>query len=165
MGKTVIILGSARKGGDTGKMVTLLSELSGWDIIDLNDYRFSHYDYEHKNREDDYIPLLKKIVGNYDTLVFATPVYWYAMSGLMKMFFDRLTDLLTIEKDLGRALRGKNMAAISCSAGGGNLEEMFWFPFRESADYLGMNYMGNVHFVTDTDEKANIEKFIALVNQ
>jgi multimeric flavodoxin WrbA len=45
-----------------------------------------------------------------------TPVYWYTMSGIMKVFFDRFSDLLRIEKDLGRKLRGKSMAVISCGA-------------------------------------------------
>lgn len=42
-----------------------------------------------------------------DKIIFATPVYWYSMSGLMKTFFDRLTDLVTIQKSVGRKLKGK----------------------------------------------------------
>ncbi|MCP4458779.1 MAG: NAD(P)H-dependent oxidoreductase [Cytophagales bacterium] len=37
----------------------------------------------------------------------ATPVYWYSMSGIMKVFLDRIYDVLTIEKELGRKLHGK----------------------------------------------------------
>jgi len=66
------------------------------------------------------------------------------MSGLMKTFFDRLSDCLRIEKETGRKLRGKNMAAISC--GSDEIEtEGFFTPFRKSAEYLGMNYIGNIH--------------------
>jgi hypothetical protein len=57
------------------------------------------------------------------------------------VFFDRTTDLLTIEKDRGRKLRGKSMAAIS-SSGCGESGENFCLPFSESAEYLGIKYLG-----------------------
>jgi multimeric flavodoxin WrbA len=158
---TLIILGSSRTSGDTAKIVHKIARQAQWDVIDLNAFDISYYDYQHLNREDDFLPLMRKVLEKYDTLVFATPVYWYSMSGIMKVFFDRITDLLTIEKDLGRKLRGKNMAVLS-SSNGNNLEEYFWMPFRESADYLGMQYLGDAHFyapeIDNSQEK--IEQFI-----
>lgn len=62
------------------------------------------------SRNADYLNLMKQILDKYETLILATPVYWYSMSGIMKVFFDRLTDLLTIEKEFGRKLRGKKTA-------------------------------------------------------
>jgi len=162
--KKVIIAGSSRKDGDTEKLVNQLADLSGWDVIDLNDYQFGYYDYEHLNRDDDYLGLMQKLIAEYDVFVFATPVYWYSMSGIMKVFFDRITDLLTIKKDLGRKLRGKKMAAISCSIGN-NLGETFWLPFSETAGYLGMDYLGHVHTITDKDETARIAEFVQQVNE
>ncbi len=87
---------------------------------------------------------MSEIIVKYEILIFATPIYWYNMSGIMKVFFDRFTDLMKIEKPLCRKLNGKKMAAISCS----NEEifnESFWIPFRETADYLRMEYLGNLH--------------------
>lgn len=162
--KTLIILGSSRKDGDTKKAVDEVVSISGWDLIDLNDYDISYYDYEHKNLNDDYLPLMRKIIENYDVLIFATPVYWYSMSGIMKVFFDRITNLLDLEKDLGRKLRGRSMAAISCS-GGGNLGEHFWLPFSESAGYLGMKYLGNLHTIAGKDERENLREFIARISE
>lgn len=158
----IIIAGSSRNDGDTESLVTQLSEKSGWDVIHLSDYDFSYYDYDHKNQNDDYLPLVTDILEKYDTLIFATPVYWYAMSAIMKTFFDRITDLLTIEKDLGRKLRGKNMAAISCSHGN-NLGDAFWLPFSETARYLGMNYVGNVHIISGVNCDEEILGFIKMV--
>ena len=135
--RTVIIVGSARTDGDTMRLTEELRAHSGWELIDLNDYNISYYDYKYKNATDDYLPLMTQIIERYDNLVFVTPVYWYAMSGVMKVFFDRITDLLTIEKDLGRKLRGKKMAVISCSIGN-HLGDQFWLPFSETANYLGM---------------------------
>ncbi|WP_310992053.1 flavodoxin family protein [Aequorivita marina] len=157
--KKVVIVGTSRNDGDTLSFVNELIELSNWDSINLNDYNFSYYDYQNKNRNDDYLPLMNEIIKKYDTLIFATPVYWYSMSGIMKVFFDRLTDLLTIEKELGRKLRGKGVAVMSCSIGE-NLGEYFWLPFSETARYLGMEYLGDVHVIVGENNDGKITGFI-----
>ncbi|SNR24247.1 flavodoxin family protein [Flavobacterium sp. ov086] len=143
--KKVIILGSARKNGNTTKIVDEIVKESGIDVIDLSDYNISHYDYESKNREDDFLPLIRRILEKYDTLIFATPVYWYNMSGIMKVFFDRISDLIRIEKETGRKLRGKKIGVISNSHDD-EIEDSFYIPFKKSADYLGMEYLGHAHF-------------------
>jgi len=157
--KPIIIAGSSRRDGNTQALVYSLVEKSGWDSIDLNDYRISYYDYEHHNREDDYIELMRRIVEGYDTMLLVTPVYWYSMSGIMKVFFDRITDLLTIEKELGRKLRSMSMAVATCSHGS-HLGDSFWLPFSESAEYLGMNYLGNVHTISSEDSNESLAAFI-----
>lgn len=162
--KVIVIVGSSRNDGDTADLTDELIRQSGWDMINLNDYDFSYYDYEHNNRNDDYLALMREIIEKYDTLIFATPVYWYAMSGILKVFFDRITDVLTIEKELGRKLRGKRMAVISCSIGN-NLGEYFWLPFSETAKYLGMAYLGNVHTKTGEPNGLKIAEFIELVGK
>lgn len=121
------------------------------DVIDLFTKNIGHYDYEYKNANDDFIGLMTEIIEKYDTIIFATPVYWYSMSGILKVFFDRLSDLLREHKVLGRKLRGKNMAMISCSKFN-DLIDGFAIPFRESANYLGMNYLGNIHTWVENDK-------------
>ena len=140
----VIILGSANSDGNTRKIADTLAEQLGCEVIDLNDYTIGYFDYEFKNQDDDFMPLMETIIARYSILVFATPVYWYSMSAVMKTFFDRISDLLKIRKELGRQLRGKSMAALSCS-GDNDLPTGFDMPFRESADYLGMQYFGAYH--------------------
>jgi multimeric flavodoxin WrbA len=141
--KTVIIQGSARSAGNTRRIVEIFRKTFDSELIDLSLRKINSYDYEHRNDGDDFLPLMKKIV-EYDLLIFATPVYWYSMSGLMKNFFDRITDCLKMDKETGRRLRGKNMAVISC--GSEPVEtEGFFAPFRLTAGYLGMNYLGELH--------------------
>lgn len=142
--KTVIILGSSRSKGETFQMVDYLRGRVHTDFIDLLDKNIGPFDYEFKNQGDDFLPTIRSILDQYDTLIFATPVYWYSMSGIMKDFFDRISDLLKIEKDTGRKFRGKNMAMLCCSAAD-DLVAGFNMPFVESAHYLGMNYLGDVH--------------------
>lgn len=159
----IVIAGSSRNDGDTTTLTKELIKQSKWKLLDLNDYNFSYFDYKHANRSDDYLPLITEII-EYDTLIFATPVYWHSMSGIMKVFFDRLTDLLTIEKELGRKLRGKRMAVISCSVGD-NLGENFWLPFVETAKYLGMEYTGNIHTIAGENNRQKVTEFINLIEK
>ncbi len=144
MNKGIIILGSSRSNGDTFTAVSYLKDITGFEIVDLNQKDIGHYDYDFKNKGDDFNFLFKGIVQNYETLIFATPVYWYTMSGIMKTFLDRISDFLHDEKDFGRMLRGKNMGLVSCSNDDDRPTE-FNLPFSRSADYLGMNYLGDIH--------------------
>lgn len=160
---TLIILGSSRKDGNTKKVVDELISLSHFEVLYLNDFNISYYDYNHKNETDDFAELIRRILDNYDTLIFATPVYWYSMSGIMKVFFDRLTDLLDNEKELGRKLRNKNMAVLTSSIGD-HLGKKFWLPFIETAKYLGMNYIGNLHTIVDKNATDELTKFVEILN-
>ena len=153
MKKGVIILGSSSSDGNTFKAAAYFSERSGFPIIDLKSKKIGQFDYEFTNSGDDFLPLIREIVDNYDVLIFATPVYWYSMSGIMKKFFDRISDVLKIEKETGRKLNGKEMGVISCSWGP-NLKDGFYMPFVESASYLKMNYLGQVHSWTVNDDVA-----------
>ncbi len=144
MNRTVILQGSSRSNGDTNKIVSYIANHTNFDIIDLSTKNIGHYDYNYKNENDDFLPLITDVINKYDTIIFATPVYWYSMSGIHKVFFDRISDLIRIHKDTGRKLRGKNMAMISTS-NHDDLKTGFTMPFIESANYLGMNYLGDVH--------------------
>ncbi len=144
MKKGIIIQGSSRSEGDTSKIVDLLRKQTGFDIVDLNRKKIKHFDYNFNNRDDDFTDLFKNIVTNYKIIVFVTPIYWYSMSGLMKVFFDRISDFLKLDKDYGRKLRGMKMASVS-SSNDNRFYEGFEMPFKNSADYLGMEYKGHLH--------------------
>jgi multimeric flavodoxin WrbA len=158
MNKTVIIQASSRSDGDTSRIVNYLASKNPFEVIDLNTKTIGHYDY--KNEGNNFLSTITNILNTYETIIFATPVYWYSMSGLLKVFFDRLSDLLLVHKDLGRTLRGKNMVMISTS-NDGYLVEGFNRPFVQSAKYLGMHYLGDIHtYVEDNVITENIMKRI-----
>lgn len=138
------IAGSSRSNGNTQLVGEHFSSIAGGKLIDLNDKDVSYYDYDHKNRDDDFLDIIKEFVDGYETLVLITPIYWYTMSAQIKNFLDRTSDLLTIEKDLGRKLRGKSMFLISQTEGDSYAS---WFaePFRMTAEYLGMTFLGHAH--------------------
>ena len=57
---------------------------------------------------------------------------------------DRLSDLLTIRKDVGRALKGKILCVIACSSDA-TVYEGFFLPFQRTAEYLNMRWGGGLH--------------------
>lgn len=165
--KHVVIQASSRSLGDTHLVAKMIAESLGASLIDLLSVDFSRFDYAHRNQSDQFLPLMRQLV-EYECLVFVSPVYWYAMSGLLKDFFDRITDCLTIEKETGRKLRGMQMMAISCSNSPGETES-FFTPFRLSAEYLGMNYVGGLHCqvvdgIIQEPTKVALERFVQKID-
>lgn len=108
-------------------------------VVDLSQLAISAYDYQNANQLDDFLPLMEKVL-TYDVLIMATPVYWYSMSGVMKIFFDRLSDLLTIRKDLGRRMKGKSLYVIASY--GTSMPSGFESVFSQTCDYLSIHYLG-----------------------
>lgn len=157
-------MGSARSDGATRILADYIIGIKGCDLVDLRKKKIGYFDYDFNHSQDEFMSLVTSIIEKYDTIIFATPVYFYAMSAIMKNFFDRLGDLIYKHKELGRRLRGKSMAMISCGAGN-YLQEGFQMPFRETARYLGMNYLGDVHGWLEQNEipeevKRSLEEFL-----
>jgi multimeric flavodoxin WrbA len=136
----IVVLASSRSQGNTRLLVDYLVAGTALPVVDLSSKKISPYDYDHANAGDDFIPLIETLCQK-DVWVFATPVYWYTMSAPMKIFFDRLSDLLTTHQELGRKLRGRSMAVIA-SGTDPSLPDCFEAPFRLTCDYLGMYYRG-----------------------
>lgn len=135
----LVILSSARKNSDTKKVVDTVFENFEHEIIDLLDYKIYHFSYDKEYPADDKFPFVVEKILKHTVLIFATPVYWYSMSGLMKIFFDRLTDVVTVQKDIGRKFKGKHTFLIS-SGSNEKLPAGFEVPFRSSSGYLNMQY-------------------------
>lgn len=147
----LVIFGSARSDGGTKTAVDMVTGQHPVEFIDLSLQNISGYDYQNRNQSDDFLGLAEKMTLK-ETLIFATPVYWYAMSGPLKTFFDRFTDLITIRKDLGRALKGKYCYLI-CAGASEVMPEGFEIPFKATCDYMKMEYKGGFYFHTGKNEK------------
>ena len=139
-GDAVVILGTSRSDGNTRAAVKQVLGGKPVELVDLSEMGIGAYDYHHANRTDSFLPLIERLVSK-SLWLLATPVYWYTMSAQMKLFVDRLSDLITIRKDLGRSLRGKAVAVIA-SGTDERLPQGFEAPFRLTCDYLGMRYVG-----------------------
>ena len=155
--KGIIIQESARNNGNTALIAGNIQAITGFEIVHLCDQKIAHFDYEFKNQDDDFPKLIRKIANEFDVVILITPIYWYTMSGMMKVFFDRISDCLKIDKETGRKLRRKYMVAISSSEDDQEYEG-FFMPFKQSAKYLGMKYLGNIHVWIDTNSVPELVK-------
>ena len=148
MEKSLVILGSNRKNSLTEAITRKALADTAFDTIDLLDHTIAHYNYDgHYPANDEFEAIISKILP-YSSIIFATPVYWYSMSGVMKVFFDRLTDLITIKKELGKGLRGKLATMIAVGADP-SIPEGFEVPFKHTAAYLGLQYKGCACYATE----------------
>ncbi len=158
----VIIFGSSRSFGNTRKVIDEILGHSSIQLFDLNNFDISLFDYEHLNRNDDFIPLIEKLIA-YDTWIIATPVYWYSMSTQHKIFFDRFSDLLRIRKDLGRKLRGKKLFVIASFQS--SYPRGFEDTFDQICEYLGMEYLGSSFIYSDAENEEYLQKNKAYVDK
>ncbi|OGC78253.1 MAG: hypothetical protein A2Z27_02005 [candidate division Zixibacteria bacterium RBG_16_50_21] len=96
------------------------------------------------DRVKDDMPLLKEKMLKADIIVLATPVFWYQLSGKMKLFVDRWSDF--INSDWSTGLKGKGLALLSTHSGFNviNSSDFLQMSMFATAQFLGMVWMGAV---------------------
>ena len=114
--RAIALFASSRRNGNTGQLMDRIAKELDIEVVDLGNARMSAYDYEHRNRDDDFEPLMKRVL-DFDHIIFASPVYWYSVSPPMKVFLDRISDFLDLPDllDHGRRLRGKQAYIVYTS--------------------------------------------------
>ena len=138
----LVINGSARSNNNTAKLVRhLLGE--DIDLIELSKFKVSQYDYDGSYDDDDSFQIIADRMIIADVIILSIPVYWYSMSGHMKTFIDRWTDLVSTHKEKGRALNGKKIAVIAQSTSE-VMPEGFELPIKLTAEYMDMEYVGGI---------------------
>jgi multimeric flavodoxin WrbA len=150
MGADVLILsGSARSDGNTARMVSRLAERigGGAQVINLNEMTIGPYGYGGAYDRDDFACVVSAMLAH-RRLLFATPVYWYAMSGLMKTLFDRFSDLLG--RPEGRALGGRELWLVANGTDAA-LPDGFEVPFARTAEWFDMDWCGTTYLAMGDD--------------
>jgi len=145
MQSTLALFSSSRRNGNTGRLMDRIAGELAIEIVNLDTLRMTPFDYEHRNRDDDFEPLMRRVL-EHDAIIFATPVYWYSVSPAMKVFLDRISDYLELPDLLpaGRRLRGKN-AYVVCTSISDEPDQAFVQAFRDTFSYLGMLFGGVAH--------------------
>ena len=128
----LVILASSRKQSDTQRLVNALYKPDEIELIDLLDYRIYPYHYALNYPDDDQFEQVAQKLLLHQEIIFATPVYWYAMSGLLKIFFDRLTNLTDKHKAIGKQLKGRTVTVIAVGSDP-ELPPGFEIPFQLTA--------------------------------
>jgi len=167
--KTIAVIGSSRRNGNTGKLLDFISRELDIEVVDLATKNISPFDYEHKNIDDDFLPLMDHLL-KHENIIFASPVYWFAMSAQMKIFIDRMSDFLSVEelKDKGRELRNKVGYVVSTSISE-EVDSSFLNSFIDTFEYLGIKYGGFVHLNCQngfdiTEAEKDINSLVTKVN-
>jgi len=150
--KLTAFLGSPRKGGNTDILAERVldgAREAGLDVesvalrsLKLRGCIGCEQCWKTDNRPcaiaDDMIPLYDAIAQS-DVLLFATPVYWYAPTAIMKAFMDRLVPL---NRPQGRPLiDGKRAILVTAyEEEGPAAAEPLVRMFELSFDYLGLEF-------------------------
>ncbi len=145
MRSTIAVFASSRRHGNTGRLMDRIAADLGITVVDLGKKRIAPYDYEHRHRRDDFEPLMTQLL-DHEQIIFASPVYWYAVAPAMKIFLDRISDYLDLPDLLeqGRRLRGKT-GFVVCTSIYDEAPRPFIEAFEMTFDYLGMRYGGCAH--------------------
>lgn len=170
MTTSIVLFSSSRKNGNTRQLINDLNQHTHITTIDLSNYRFSDYDYDHQNLDDDFLPLVRRVLA-YDNIIFASPVYWYSTTPTMKRFLDRITDLLDVPelKETGKELRRKTGFVLATSVHE-EISSTFLACFEHTFKYLGMNVGGHIHAQCKENYESqkhqlDIERFTSLLNE
>lgn len=160
----LVLLGSARRAGNTGAFAQEVLTGIDYHLINLLDYTVAPYDYQDcYPAQDQFLQIIDQLLAH-PVLIFATPVYWYAMSGPLKIFFDRITDITTTRKHLDKQLKGKRVFLLAV----GEEKELplgFEIPFQQTAAYLGMTYETSIYYApkysTAAENQSRLDLFTA----
>ena len=121
--KITILVGSSRKGGNSELLTDFVVQdiehekvyVKDLHIRPIEDLRHTRNCFQVVN--DDYDGLVKSIMKS-DVVIFATPIYWYSMSGVMKNMIDRLSQAIRDERYPNLKEHLKTMQTIVVVVGG-----------------------------------------------
>lgn len=144
----LVIYGAARKGGNTEQLTEqAVSGIEGVTRVYLQDKQITpivdqrHVEGGFVDVDDDFEQVILQMM-EHDKLIFATPLYWYSMSSLMKTFVDRWSQALRSTKyDFKAAMKDKETYLVV--TGGPTVRKTVLsliIQFKATCDFMGMNF-------------------------
>jgi len=116
----VTINASPLKKGTVDKLLTIFEKEAGKQVtiirVNLYDYAFFPHD-GNLMRKPLWYPFIKDM-EEADSIVIATPTYWFNIPGQLKNFIDMLTEHIDWDNN-SVLLEGKKLGIIAVSPGGG----------------------------------------------
>lgn len=152
--KPLIISGSSRQDSNTNFYLHTVFGQTDFIQINLIDEHVTPYNYSNIYPENDSFVKITETILQHQTIVYATPVYWYAMSGLMKTFFDRFSDLISIRKDVGRKLKGRSFFLLAVGFDP-QMPEGFEIPFKLTTQYFDAQFVDMLYFSVNKNLDVN----------
>ncbi|CAG9614597.1 Putative NAD(P)H-dependent FMN-containing oxidoreductase YwqN [Bacillus rhizoplanae] len=146
-----VLHGSSRSNGNTEQLTHMMLEgvhaeevyLRSHTIQPITDQRHDAEGFQPIH--DDYEGITKRML-EHDTIVFATPLYWYGMSGYMKNFVDRWSQSLRdASLHFKERMQGKKMYVVIV---GGDNPKLKALPliaqFQYIFDFVGASFEGYI---------------------
>lgn len=135
----LVINSSMNRDGLTVSMVTDLLGQRDYGLCHLNDYQIDQLG---QVTGRDQLAELMALMHQYDTILFATPIYWFDMTGSMKLFLERVAE----ENDWQHPSYPNHKAAILAQgyAPGAKVLKFVEHIISQVAGRLGMDYIGMV---------------------
>ncbi len=149
--KIAVLHGSSRENGNTEYLTNVMTEglqttnfyLRNLEILPIDDKRHDKEGFQ--PRHDEYEIMIKQVL-EHDILVFATPIYWYGMSGVMKDFVDRWSQSLRDPELRFKERMGQKQAYVVLA--GGDKPKIKGLPliaqFQYIFDFVGISFEGYV---------------------
>lgn len=143
--KTLVLFSSANKQGNTAQLVSEVSQHHHAEVVDIDFLNITPYNYNNDYPADDFYPLVEKMLAA-EHLVFASPVYWHAVTAPMKSLIDRMTELLDVAelKPKARQLEGKRSYVMASSASP-EICPIYHGFFQNVFKYFNMELSGTLH--------------------
>ncbi|MFC9773852.1 flavodoxin family protein [Paenibacillus chitinolyticus] len=147
-----VIYGGTRPDGNTEQLTEEAVKGLTVDRIHLNTYTIRaiidgrHAEEGFPEMNDDYKEVIDRVLAA-DVLIFATPVYWYSMSGIMKNFVDRWSQMMRDGDypDFKKTMAAKKAYVIAV---GGDLPEIKGLSmiqqFQYIFDFMGIRFEGYI---------------------
>ncbi|EFV78379.1 MULTISPECIES: flavodoxin family protein [Cytobacillus] len=149
--KVLALLGSTRENGNSEFLAKKIVEGTEHTLVQLSEMHIEPIiDKRHAAGgfspvKDDYEQLIQHMLSH-DVFLFATPLYWYGMSGPMKDFFDRWSQYLRDERFNLKEELAKKKAYVVITGGSSakvkglplvqQFQYIFEFVGMEFADYI-----------------------------
>ncbi|MET3697825.1 multimeric flavodoxin WrbA [Bacillus oleivorans] len=147
-----VIYGGTRKNGNTELLTEEAIKGKPAERIHLTDYKIEpivdqrHAESGFAEVNDDYNQIIDRILPH-EILLFSTPIYWYSMSGTMKLFVDRWSQILRDPNypDFREKMSSKKAYVIAV---GGDLPYLKGLPliqqFQYIFDFMGISFEGYI---------------------
>jgi multimeric flavodoxin WrbA len=167
--KTVILFGSPRKEGNTIQLVNTLSETlknKGHSVrmLYLNDMNIRPCQgceaclKKGVCKINDDMKDIRKYMMESDLIVFASPVYWFNMSGQLKLAVDRFFAFMD-EKYNSRIKGKKAITIMTCASDDPAVFTPAIDSFKKTFDLLALTYAGGVEATGCTNKGRVKEEF------
>lgn len=141
----LIIYGSSRANGNTESLTKLATHNIITEELYLSDYQIEPIiDQRHESDgfssvTDDYQQVIKKVLAH-DIIIFATPIYWYGMTGQMKNFIDRWSQMMR-DKNTPHFQKIMEQKSAYVIAVGGDMPYQKGLPLIQQFQYI-FNFIG-----------------------